>query len=153
MHIVPIIRRTVRATDAFRILQFWILLERNGTYCMEVDSMEQAVQFASENGLELTSAPVVEGTLIFLPVSAETKGLNLFYTWDETSVAAGTLQDVWRPFIWVDGDSDALGTNVYLSEIPLTPSDSVATVLSTYFKARPVTIVDEFHPQQTQDSS
>ena len=153
MHIVPIIRRTVRATDAYSILQCWILLERNGSYCMEVDSVDHAAQFASENDLELTGPPIVEDGLVFLPVSAETKGLHLFYTWDETSIAVTTLQDVWRPFIWVDGDSHALGTNVYLSEIPLTPSHSVSSVLSTYFKARPVSIVDEFHPQQTQDSS
>lgn len=151
MYIVPIILRTIRTADAFHLVQCWMLLERNGTYCMEVDSLEEATAFASENGLHLTAPPCVDGELIFLPVDPATKGLNLFYTWADTSNTV--LQDLWRPFMWVYGNTDVMGTNTYLSDISLAPGQSVYSVLTTYFKARPLTIVDEFQPQQTQDSS
>jgi hypothetical protein len=115
---------------------------------MDVDSVEAAETFASENGLDLLNPPRVDGNLVFLDVSPSTKGLQLFFTWAETTVSSHLLQDVWRPFVWVQGVSDVLGTNVYLSDVSLAEGHSAYSILTTYFKAKPVSTIDEFNDKQ-----
>jgi hypothetical protein len=112
---------------------------------MEIDSVDDALLFASENELIIASSPTVDENLVFLEVSPTTKGLHLFYTWGETLVNTQPMKDVWRPFVWVQGATDVLGTNMYLSDISLGHGLSVHSVLTTYFKAKPVTTVDEFN--------
>jgi hypothetical protein len=148
MYIIPILIRKIRQEEQHAVLQCWILLERNGTYCMEANSVEEATLFASENGLDLTGPPTIHGEFVFLDISPATKGLHLFYTWAETTVGASALQDVWRPFVWVLGATDVLGTNVYLSDVSLGHDHSAYSVLTTYFKAKPVSTIDEFNIKQ-----
>lgn len=90
MYIVPIALRP-RGRD---IQQVWVLLERNGTRLMTVDTVgnspvSAAREFADANGLVLSSEPVESGTLVFLPVDIDATDFSSFYTWRE--VLPGTV--------------------------------------------------------------
>ena len=64
MYLVPILMKPVNELKNGSLKQFWMFLERNGTYCMEISSLEGAKEFAEENGFPLMKEPVVVGDLI-----------------------------------------------------------------------------------------
>jgi len=102
--------------------QVWLFLERNGNHLIEIGGLEEAVDFAEENGLK--GSPVKSGDLILLPVTKE--GLDNFYCWAE--VAPGTIpaKELWRPFIWTSGNE---GVNQLLGAVQLGPNHTALSVL------------------------
>lgn len=130
MYLVPILMKPVNELKTGLLQQIWIFLERNGTYCMEISSLEEAKEFAEENGFPLMKEPVVVGDLIFLFIEPKCKELQSFYTWGEIHPGDQPMREVWRPFLWVDAVSDMWGTNQYLNDIQLTPTKSVSHILT-----------------------
>jgi len=128
MHLVPIL--SVNHGKTAKIVQYWMFLERNGTYCIEIDSVEGAKAFAEENGFPLLREPVKVDDLVFLFIDPNSEGLESFYTWSEVQPAQ-PLREVWRPFLWVSpvNGEDMWGTNQYLSEIQITPKKTVFDVI------------------------
>jgi len=103
---------------------------------MSVNSVEEAIHFAAENGIILSSPPRVAGQYIFLDVNTEATNLAAFYSWAEVNPNAYPMQDAWRPFIWYDskiGTADSWGTNTLLGSIECFP-ESIGQILTTYFK-------------------
>jgi len=134
MYVIPIFEKVVNALDTTTIRQFWMLLERNGTYCTSVETLEDAVTYATDNDIPLASEPVVADPFIFLPVDSKAPALDLFYTWNETRTDEQPMRAVWRPFLWVydTAQEDIWGTNAYLRQIVVADKKSVGDVLSTY---------------------
>jgi hypothetical protein len=134
MYVIPIFDKTINLLDTTCIRQFWMLLERNGTYCASVDTVEDAVAYATDNDIPLTGEPIVAEPFIFLPVDSKAPALDLFYTWNETRIDEQPMRTVWRPFLWVseNGQDDIWGTNAYLARIIVADTKSVADILATY---------------------
>jgi hypothetical protein len=59
MYVVPIFERVLNSMEDIYIKQVWTLLERNGTYCSSVETVEDAVAYATENEIPLNGPPVV----------------------------------------------------------------------------------------------
>jgi hypothetical protein len=134
MYIVPIATRA-RGSD---IQQIWLLLERNGTHLMSVDTIgnspvSSAEQFADANGLVLSSEPFESHGLIFLPVDCDKTDMSSFYSWREVLPGTVPSKEVWRQFVWA---SDSLDVNLLLNSILIgDPEYSVYSVLNAYLKA------------------
>lgn len=135
MYLVPILMKPVNQLKNGLLQQIWIFLERNGTHCMEIGSLDGAKAFAEENGFPLMKEPVQIGDLIFLFIEPKCKELESFYTWSEVAPNEQPMREVWRPFLWVDAVADLWGTNQYLNEIQLTPTKSVSDILSAVTSA------------------
>jgi len=130
MYIVPIAVHK-RTPD---VKQIWVLLERNGTHLMFLDSGSDAREFADGNGLALTGDPIQIGDLMFLPVDMRQTDFSGFYSWRE--VVPGTVppKEVWRQFTWV---ADSLDVNILLNQIVIgEPEHTVYSVLNAYLKAK-----------------
>jgi hypothetical protein len=134
MLVVPIFERFVNRLDEAIIKQIWMLLERNGTYCTSVDSLEDAVVYATENDIPLTGEPLVSDPFIFLPVDHASPNLDLFYTWNETLGDEQPMRTVWRPFMWIsnEGADDVWGTNAYLKDTNIADGFSVVDVVKAW---------------------
>lgn len=138
VYLVPLIwlRRTATLAQA------WLFLERNGTHLMELETApttaEEATKAAREflemNELEGGGEPFLAGDCLFVPVDASDKDLKNFYTWRETPVGTTPMREVWRPFLWVEAadGSDGWGVNRFLKDIPVGPTHSAYSVLSSY---------------------
>lgn len=132
---VPIFTKAINSIDTTSIQQIWILLERNGTHCTSVETVEDAVAYATDNDIPLVGEPIVKEPFIYLPVDGKSPELDLFYTWNETRLDEQPLRAVWRPFLWISDatQEDIWGTNVYLSDIHIADKKSVSDVLLNYF--------------------
>ena len=130
MYVVPILMKPVSQLKNGLLKQIWIFLERNGTHCISIDSLEGAKAFAEENEFPLEKEPIQIGDLIFLFIKPKCKELESFYTWGEVAPNQQPMREVWRPFLWVDAVADLWGTNQYLNEIQLTPTKSVSDILT-----------------------
>ena len=131
MYLIPILTAPIKEMKTTSIVQIWMFLERNGTHCIEIDSVEEAAKFAEMNGFPLFHPPVRQGELVFLFVDPKCKELESFYTWTEIQPGEQPMREVWRPFLWVkplDG-LDVWGTNQYLGEIQITPNRSVLEII------------------------
>ncbi len=125
MYLIPVYAQTWNDT----LTQYWLLLERNGTHCIEVESMAAATAFAEENDIPgrfitANSLPNV----IFLLVDSGAKNLSDFYSWREiTPGPATTPKEVWRNFIWTSSkdSDDFLGVNTFLANVSIGPSLTV----------------------------
>lgn len=141
MYVIPIFERTINSIDTACIKQIWMLLERNGTYCSTVETVEDAIAYATENDIPLKGGePVVSAPFIFLPVDSTSDQLDLFYTWNETRVDEQPMRHCWRPFSWIysntNANDDIWGTNVYLKDDFIGDNISVFDVVTEYFKCR-----------------
>ena len=134
MYVIPIFDKAVNSLDTTVIRQFWMLLERNGTYCTSIETLEDAIAYATDNDIPLAGEPIVVEPFIFLPVDSKAAALDLFYTWNETRTDEQPMRAVWRPFLWVSdmGQHDIWGTNAYLGRIIVADTKSVEDILSTY---------------------
>lgn len=135
---VPIFHKTINSFDGTTMRQVWLLLERNGTFCSSVDSVEDAATYAAENDIPLTGTPFLKGGAVFLPVDSTSTLLDQFYTWNETRPDEQPMRTVWRPFIWItanNSDSDVWGTNVHLKDVLVGNCLSVFQVITDYFAA------------------
>lgn len=134
MHVVPIFERVLNSTEDITIKQIWTLLERNGTYCSSVQTVDDALTYAAENEIPLTGAPVVSTHFIFLPVDSTSALLDTFYTWNETQPDEQPMRTVWRPFVWISnsGSNDVWGTNIYLQDINIGNNLSVFELVNEY---------------------
>ena len=68
------------------VKQISIMLERNGTHLMTLDSVDgspvnAALEFAESNGILLSADAVQRESLIFLPVDIRRTDFSAFYTW------------------------------------------------------------------------
>jgi len=136
MYIIPIIVKTIKEESDHTIQQVWIFLERNGTHCISVGSLQEANEFLKINEIPCSKAPLISGPLIYAPVDSAAD-LSSFYVWSEVSLSQQPMKEVWRSFLWVRGsnsDEDIWGTNQFLKEISIAGSDSVHTVIGGYFK-------------------
>jgi hypothetical protein len=119
MRCVPIF--TKKITDEF--YQAWILLERQGTEFIYMDSVDDAKLFVEENGIVVTNIEE-EGDVLYMLVDHQNTKLDHFYSWGES------VNDVWRPFVWYipkTGEDD-LHINICHMATPF------GEVLNTYFK-------------------
>jgi hypothetical protein len=135
MYVIPIFYRTIRSFDNTVINQVWILLERNGNFCTFVESLEDAMTYATENDVPLKGPPIVTEHAIFLPVDDTSHLLDQFYTWNETRPDEQPMRTVWRPFIWIfdtDINGDIWGTNAYLKRLMVGDNLSVFQILTEY---------------------
>ena len=133
---VPIFYKTINSFDATTMRQVWLLLERNGTFCSSVESVEDAATYATENEIPLAGAPFLRGGAVFLPVDSASTLLDQFYTWNETRPDEQPMRTVWRPFIWItanNSDSDVWGTNVHLKDVLVGNGLSVFQIITDYF--------------------
>ena len=134
---VPIFYKTINSFDATTMRQVWLLLERNGTFCSSVESVEDAATYATENEIPLAGAPFLRGGAVFLPVDSASSLLDQFYTWNETRPDEQPMRTVWRPFIWItanNSDSDVWGTNVHLKDVLVGNGLSVFQIITDYFE-------------------
>ena len=133
MYIVPIAVRN-RGTD---VKQLWVLLERNGTHRMSLDTgsstpVDAAREFSDLNGLTLIGAPIQVGKLVFVSVDMGRTDFSAFYTWREVPPGTVPSKEVWRQFTWV---SDTLDVNIVLNQIIVgEPDHTVYSVLNAYLK-------------------
>jgi hypothetical protein len=136
MYVVPIFERVLNSMEDICIKQVWTLLERNGTYCSSVETVEDAVAYATENEIPLNGPPVVSSHFIFLPVDSTSTLLDTFYTWNETQPDEQPMRTVWRPFVWISKCSckDVWGTNVYLKDINIGNNLSIFELVNEYFE-------------------
>jgi hypothetical protein len=103
--------------------QFWLLLERNGTHLMTVDTVEEANAFVKENGLVAKRTWATDDT-IYIEI-ASCGSLADFYTWSDVMPGQHPLREVWRPFVWSSPD---IGCNEALEQVEIGPK-TVAAVL------------------------
>lgn len=139
MYCIPIGVERVAASEGSELLQVWLFLERNGTHCITVETVDEALAFAAENEFPLLSfAPVVAGQFVYLPIDLrETSALATFYTWKELAPHEQPMREAWRPFLWNKSTAgDTWGTNTYLKEIDLAPGTSCYTVIHTYIGSK-----------------
>lgn len=136
MYCIPIGIERITVSEESELLQVWLFLERNGSHCIFVDTLEEAVTFATENEFPLLGAPVVLGSFIYLPVDLrKSETLASFYTWKELLPYVQPMREAWRPFLWnrsLTAERDMWGTNTYLKEIELAPSVSCYNLLEPY---------------------
>ena len=138
MYVVPIFQKTINNFDDTTMKQVWMLLERNGTFCSSVESLEDAAMYAAENDIPLTGEPFLRGNTIFLPVDSASTLLDQFYTWNETRPDEQPMRTVWRPFVWItptDSNEDIWGTNVHLKNVEVGNGLSVLQIITEYFGA------------------
>jgi hypothetical protein len=127
MYVIPILIQKVNES----VQTCWILLERNGTACIQVNSVEEAVAFAAENEIVAAGPPLVKNNYVFIPVDSHRTYLPAFYSWGEVLPNEQPMREVWRAFIWrTPGDS--WGTNTMLDSVRCSP-DSVGQILNSYF--------------------
>jgi hypothetical protein len=138
MYLVPILQQAQAGSDLQKV---WIFLERNGNHLIEIDGIDAAKTFASENAISLLEEPRQIGEYIYIHVDSTTKDLNLFYTWREA--APGTpVKEVWRPFLWISDKNraDPLGVNILLDTISLgEPTHTAYSVLNTWHRREATT--------------
>ena len=134
MYVVPIFVKTLNSIDTATIQQAWMLLERNGGHCVSVETVEAALEYATENEIPLSGEPIVAGSFIYLPVDGKSPALDLFYTWNETRMDEQPMRAVWRPFLWIADEAhyDIWGTNAYLSLVAIAGEKTVFDVLSGF---------------------
>lgn len=132
MFVVPIVRRELKHSD---LCQAWILLERNGSHLISVESEEAAAAFAAENGLVVQRA-WTSGDCIFQDITP-TASLADFYTWAETPMSHQPMREVWRPFL-VCKEGDTLGLIQPLKEIAVGPTHTVGALLQRFSGASAV---------------
>jgi hypothetical protein len=129
MYVIPILIQKVN--DSVQLC--WILLERNGAACIQVNSLEEAVAFANENEIIAAGPPLVKNDYVFIPVDSYKTYLPAFYSWSEVMQNEQPMREVWRPFVWrTPGDS--WGTNAMLNSVRCSP-DSAGKILSSYFSS------------------
>ena len=128
MLFIPILGRELHRRGEDTLYQFWLLLERNGTYGMSVESLEEAREFAEANGLEYERLEIQDG-IVFLQVK-QTPSLADFYTWQEVAPNEQPMREVWRPFLWSGGNT--FGFQKDLGEILLSEKKCVRDVLQAF---------------------
>jgi hypothetical protein len=136
MFIIPIIVKNIQVTDDSVMKQVWLFLERNGTQCIAVDSLNAANNFIKTNDFPLKTPLIVSGQHIYAVIDSSAD-VSSFYLWNEIRQNVHPMKEVWRSFIWIvgkDSEEDVWGTNTFLKEIVLTQKDSVHTILEGYFK-------------------
>jgi hypothetical protein len=129
MLVIPIVVTPIHKMVSVNIVQVWMFLERNGTHAIYVDSVEDALAFAKENGFPLLDKPIVTNDVIYLLVDSKCKELASFYSWGEIQPNSIPMKEVWRPFLWVKDEGDVWGTNQYLNEIKVSPTLSVYDIV------------------------
>jgi hypothetical protein len=136
MYLFPIFTKTLHSEEGLTFQQIWMLLERNGNHCASVNNLEEVIQWASDNDVPMKGEPILSGPFLFLPVDGTSTDLDAFYTWNETSPEEQPMRTVWRPFVWVTGDSnaDSWGTNTHLSQITIADGKSVYDVIMEWTK-------------------
>ena len=128
MYIVPIAMRNRSST----VKQIWVLLDRNGTHLMSLDTGSSAQEFAEANGLALLGKPQEIGEIVFLPIDMERTDFSAFYSWREVPPGTVPSKEVWRQFTWV---SELLDVNPLLNKIVLgEPAHTAYSVLNAYLK-------------------
>ena len=128
MYIVPIAMRNRSST----VKQIWVLLDRNGTHLMSLDTGSSAQEFAEANGLALLGKPQEIGEIVFLPIDMERTDFSAFYSWREGPPGTVPSKEVWRQFTWV---SELLDVNTLLNQIVLgEPAHTAYSVLNAYLK-------------------
>ena len=128
MYIVPIAMRNRSST----VKQIWVLLDRNGTHLMSLDTGSSAQEFAEANGLALLGKPQEIGEIVFLPIDMERTDFSAFYSWREVPPGTVPSKEVWRQFTWV---SELLDVNTLLNQIVLgEPAHTAYSVLNAYLK-------------------
>jgi hypothetical protein len=137
MYVIPIFHRTVNSFDETLIQQVWMLLERNGTFCTSIETIEDAQAYATENDIPLSAPPVAVNGFVFLLVKQSSPLLDQFYTWNETPPDEQPMRAVWRPFLWVinsNSGDDIWGTNTILKDIFLGNSLSAFNIIHEYIR-------------------
>ena len=109
------------------LLQYWILLDRNGSACLSLDPGTTALDFATENEIELKEPPIQAGEFTYLVVDPVRTPLAKFYTWAEISPSDLPAKEVWRPFMW--SEKDVWGINTYLDSIQCAGKYSIKDVI------------------------
>ena len=114
------------------VKQLWVLLDRNGTHLMSLDTGSSAKEFAEANGLALLGKPQEVGEIVFLSVDMKRTDFSAFYSWREVPPGTVPSKEVWRQFTWV---SDSLDVNTLLNQIIVAePAHTVYSVLNAYLK-------------------
>jgi len=131
MYVIPIFTKTINSIDTALLQQIWMLLERNGTFCTYVETVEDAVAYATENEIPLQGQPIVVDSVIYLPVDGKSPALDLFYTWNETRMDEQPMRAVWRPFVWITNPAqeDIWGTNMYLDRVEIAKGKTVLDII------------------------
>jgi hypothetical protein len=114
-----------------------MLLERNGTFCTSIETIEDAQAYATENDIPLSAPPVAVNGFVFLLVKQSSPLLDQFYTWNETPPDEQPMRAVWRPFLWVinsNSGDDIWGTNTILKDIFLGNSLSAFNIIHEYIR-------------------
>ena len=142
MFVVPVMIKSVDTRYDTVIKQVWMLLERNGTHCISVESEEEAAEFAIVNEIQLTGKPIVSGPFVYLPVDPASN-LSAFYLWGEIKPNEQPMKEAWRSFLWVTmkgHEDDVWGTNIFLKDILIAGPHSGYKVIEGYFKQCPFSL-------------
>ena len=114
-----------------------MLLDRNGTFCTSIETIEDAQAYATENVIPLSAPPVAVNGFVFLLVKQTSSLLDQFYTWNETPPDEQPMRTVWRPFLWVVSsnlEDDIWGTNIFLKDIFLGNILSAFDIIHEYLQ-------------------
>lgn len=130
MFLVPIVCRKLVEKSDLTLYQCWILLERNGTFCMSIVDEAEAIAFAKENDL-VYSGILRNRDSLYMGVRP-TASLADFYTWADISPGQQPMRECWRSFVW---SVPNIGCNDGLKEIEVGPG-SVYELLEGYFGLR-----------------
>ena len=139
MYVVPIFERVINSMEGGEMKQIWVLLERNGTYCSSVETLEDATTYANENDIPILGQPVKSKNFIFLHVDSASHLLDQFFSWNETSPDEQPMRTVWRPFLWISNDSseDVWGVNTHLKDVQVGQSVSAFDLIVEYIQSLP----------------
>ena len=135
MYILPYIQIQKRTPG---VQQFWLLLERNGTHLIEIESTESqdaikyAEGFLQENELDPAAKPFCKKDIVYCRVKNNSPSLSNFYTWKETPPGTTPSREAWRTFLWTSSPelSDSWGVNQFMSSILLSDTKSGHNVFS-----------------------
>jgi hypothetical protein len=118
--------------------RIWLFLDRNGTAAIETPD-EDMEEFLADNGLATKSLRRLgSGTaaVALAEIDPEaTDDLDAFYAWSEVECGAHPQKEVWRQFLWMEGDAAAWGVNEYLQGITIAPEWSAHDIVAAAARA------------------
>lgn len=128
VYCIPYIR-----LDSPASTRIWLFLDRNGSAAIETPE-EDVEEFLEENGLATKSLRRLgsgSAAVVLAEIDPEaTDDLDAFYAWSEVDCGAHPQKEVWRLFLWMQGEAAAWGVNEYLQGIHVAPEWSVHDIVA-----------------------
>jgi hypothetical protein len=133
VYCIPYIRLDGGGAPAAQAKRIWLFLDQNGTAAIETPE-EDMEEFLAENGLVTKSLRRLgsgASAVVLAEIDPEATGdLDAFYAWSEVDPGAHPQKEVWRLFLWMEGDAAAWDVNEYLQGITVAPEWSAHDIVA-----------------------